>query len=591
MNRTLLALLLVACLVPALVQQVTPVRATTYEYFSYYTQDGSMVFGGLTLHYYDGGGSLHIVALTTTPTQYSVYPGLTWSIAEGQGPIGDTVDDGQTYWYSQGPVSGSQSSSPVNVEYYHDSNIFLIPNLIGGGSPGYWDTWYYAQGTYTEVQLPTGGLFHVDIGTTVAFPVLSSNSGASEQWIATTYTFTAGTSDIWCTYQNQYYVTVSSAHDSPTGAGWYNSGATATIGVTTPSGGNLFASWTGSAGGYSGVNNPATFSVGQAITETANWNAQTVSITITSSQTGSGFIVVDGVAQTAPYTVTWNVGDSHTISANSPVSGATGTRYVYASWSDAGAQSHSITVPSSPTTYTVTYTTQYYLTVTSSHGSPTGTGWYNSGASASFSVTSPVSGGAGTQYVNTGWSGDATSSPVTMNGPKTVTATWVTQYYLTVTSGYGSPQGAGWYNASLSASFNVTTPYSTGSGTRQAFQAWTGSGTGNYTGGTDDESVTMGNPITEAASWYSQLAFNLSISITGGGSPTVTLTATQAGSPYTPSLNGTSTPYWLDSGTSWSVPAIIAGGAGNSGTAPARLSRARHRLPRPTPLPTITNTT
>ena len=45
------------------------------------------------------------------------------------------------------------------------------------------------------------------------------------------------------------------------------------------------------------------------------------SITITSSPTGSGFVTVDGNPITTPYTFTWNTGDTHTITANSPVNG------------------------------------------------------------------------------------------------------------------------------------------------------------------------------------------------------------------------------------------------------------------------------
>lgn len=56
-----------------------------------------------------------------------------------------------------------------------------------------------------------------------------------------------------------------------------------------------------------------------------------------------------------PHVYTWNVGDSHTIAAVSLVSCA-GCQYEWTSWSDGVAQSHSITVPSSATTYTATFT-------------------------------------------------------------------------------------------------------------------------------------------------------------------------------------------------------------------------------------------
>ena len=130
------------------------------------------------------------------------------------------------------------------------------------------------------------------------------------------------------------------------------------------------------------------------------------------------------------------------------------------SWSGSGTGAYSGSSSSSsvtmnnPITETASWQTQYYLTVTSAYGSPTGAGWYNAGGSATFGVTTPASGGTGVQYVLTSWSGSGTgaysgsssSSSVTMNNPITETATWQTQYHLTVTSTYGSSTGAGWYN-------------------------------------------------------------------------------------------------------------------------------------------------
>ena len=106
-----------------------------------------------------------------------------------------------------------------------------------------------------------------------------------------------------------------------------------------------------------------------------------------------------------------------------------------------------------PTTIQATYKTQYYLTVTSAYGTANGAGWYDSGSTTTASINSgTISGTTGVQYLFTTWSGDAsgsalTSSSITMNGPKTATANWKTQYYLTINSQYGSPSGQGWYDA------------------------------------------------------------------------------------------------------------------------------------------------
>ena len=67
-------------------------------------------------------------------------------------------------------------------------------------------------------------------------------------------------------------------------------------------------------------------------------------ITITSDPTGSGYITVDNVAYASPQNFKWAIGESHTIAAVSSVAGVAGERFVFDSWSDAGAQSHTYTV-------------------------------------------------------------------------------------------------------------------------------------------------------------------------------------------------------------------------------------------------------
>ena len=103
------------------------------------------------------------------------------------------------------------------------------------------------------------------------------------------------------------------------------------------------------------------------------------------------------------------------------------------------------------------YQTQYYLTVFSTYGSPTGQGWYNAGITAYAAVNSgTISGVSGTQYVFNSWSTGGSnyvqSSGITMNAPITATASWITQYQITfAVNGNGSttPTGSNvWENAS-----------------------------------------------------------------------------------------------------------------------------------------------
>jgi len=85
-------------------------------------------------------------------------------------------------------------------------------------------------------------------------------------------------------------------------------------------------------------------------------------------------IQVDGITTTAPQSFTWTTGSSHILAIVSPQQGGTSTRYVFSSWSDGGAQTHTVIASASDITYTVSFTTQYLLTVTAS---PPGSGTFS----------------------------------------------------------------------------------------------------------------------------------------------------------------------------------------------------------------------
>ncbi len=152
------------------------------------------------------------------------------------------------------------------------------------------------------------------------------------------------------------------------------------------------------------------------------------SVTITTSPIGRQFFVDSNpIPYVAPQTFSWVIGSSHTLEVASPQDGTSGTRYVYSSWSDGGAQSHTITTPATTTTYTANFTTQYQLTTSiappaSGSVSPDCSAgcWYNSGTLMSLSPTP-----WGSNTFNS-WTGDisALDAPLafTLNGPKNITA-------------------------------------------------------------------------------------------------------------------------------------------------------------------------
>jgi hypothetical protein len=120
------------------------------------------------------------------------------------------------------------------------------------------------------------------------------------------------------------------------------------------------------------------------------------------------------------------------------------------------------------------------------------------GSSHTIATTSPQSGGAGTQYVWTSWSGDGSiSHSVAPTTNKSYTATFNTQYYLTMTNGTGGTvtPSSGWKNS------GTAVPITAKPASGYSFSNWTGTGTGSYSGTNNTVSITMGGPIAETAAF------------------------------------------------------------------------------------------
>jgi uncharacterized repeat protein (TIGR02543 family) len=186
---------------------------------------------------------------------------------------------------------------------------------------------------------------------------------------------------------------------------------------------------------------------------------------------------------------------SHTISVAQSVNGDAGVRYTISqnTWTVNSAGSH-----------TFQYATEYLFTVATDPDGVTpvtGGGWFKSGTSVQTSqAPDSVAGPPGTKYVFKGWTVDGvpqTGNPIslTMDKAHKVVATYETQYQLLVDSAYGNPTGSGYYPASSTATFSVTTPV--GFLIQQVFAGWTG----DYTGNSPTASITMDKPHTVHANW------------------------------------------------------------------------------------------
>ncbi|OLE16451.1 MAG: hypothetical protein AUG83_02945 [Acidobacteria bacterium 13_1_20CM_4_57_11] len=161
-------------------------------------------------------------------------------------------------------------------------------------------------------------------------------------------------------------------------------------------------------------------------------NGTTNLITMNTAPGGLTFMV-DGINYTAQQSFQWPTGSVHSIVTTS-LQGTGGTRYLFAQWSDGGAQSHQVTIIGAAN-YTASFGIQHQLTTTASPtggGSVTAGGWFNSGASVTITAT------ANSGFTFTGFTGDLSGSTnpqtLVMSAPRNVTANFAAAQFSTATS-------------------------------------------------------------------------------------------------------------------------------------------------------------
>ncbi len=149
-------------------------------------------------------------------------------------------------------------------------------------------------------------------------------------------------------------------------------------------------------------------------------------------------------------------------------------------------------------------------------------------SSHALGAASLQSGGAGTQYIFTSWSdGGAMSHPVAPPVSTNYTASFATQYFLTLNAGLGGSVNpiSTWTNSG--AVLNITATPSNGF----AFGGWSGTGSGAYTGTNNPAGIMLNSAITESAVFLPPRQPITGISLNQSGGVSLTF-ATQPGFPY-----------------------------------------------------------
>jgi len=280
------------------------------------------------------------------------------------------------------------------------------------------------------------------------------------------------------------------------------------------------------------------------ITATASF-VEKRAMRVMTSPSGLTF-TVDGISYSADTTFWYPAGSYHTVSVDTPQSGAPGVRYPFSAWSDGGAASHFVAFTDAMV-LVASFTPEYLLTVDSPAPGTGGGGWYAAGTTVVATATyDTYSTGPGERLSLRGWMGDASgsglgSNPIVMDRPKTAVANYVTQYRLEVTTAYGTATGSDWYDTGSTAFAEVpTSEVSLGTGSRATFGGWSGNASGPSA---RSGAIAMDGPKRATADWSIEYQVTVlsDVGTVGGGGwypagSTVTLQApsqmTQGGTTY-----------------------------------------------------------
>ncbi len=548
---------------------------TTYEIFAPSPQQQAPTSRWVFDYWSDFGAQRHDITIWG-PDQYVVYFTRQWQWTIVTSPSGLNVEIDLamyvapvSFWWDEGSSHGLYAPSPQQVSA---DTRYVYDHWSGGGAQGHNITisggglrtaFYDTEYLETITSIPVTGLdvevdgvprvteyqFWCTNGSMHTINAMSPQSvGPNSRYVWVDWSDGLGQSHtITCNGPNTYIASFALEHQiiitsNPGGrlvivdtvtqvtpyAVWWGAGEVHNLDVLSPQpefpGSSQFV-WTSWSDG--GAQNHDITVTGPD-TIVASFTRQ-YKITITTSPAGLE-ILADSVPHTTPYEVWWDESSSHSLDVLDPQVVAPGERYMWASWSDAGAQNHNIIVAMSMT-YTAFMDHQFELMIGSAPMSgltvtvdgmdyPTPyLFWCDDGSSHSISAIDFMSVGPNVRAAFSSWSdGGARTHNIICDMPKTLIATYTTQFYLTVSSPYGTTSGEGWYDdgAQASAGLDTDVYVVAPNAERFVFTNWGGDASGADYALSDP--ILMDAPKTASALWMQQyyLLVNSPYGTTGG---------------------------------------------------------------------------
>jgi hypothetical protein len=234
------------------------------------------------------------------------------------------------------------------------------------------------------------------------------------------------------------------------------------------------------------------------------------------------FLTVDSNHGSASPDGWYNANSTARVSVTTPSNVTENTsRLLFTGWSgDYTSNSTSLAITmTKPVNVQANWMTQYYVTIITPTGSPSGEGWYNLGTTATVTIQPLIQFANQTRYVFIGWNqtsfAQATNLQIRINSPTKLQANWERQYLVQIQSSYGTPEGSGWYNAGSSAQISIKPEIDYPNRTRLIFSGWTG----DYSTPSSQTTVQVNAPKNLLANWITQ--YKLTFQVTGVPNSTV----------------------------------------------------------------------
>lgn len=508
-------------------------------------------------HWSDGGAQNHTVIVTTSVTFTATFT-REYRITISTNPSNLTVEVDmnpyqapQQFWFGEGTMHEINAPSPQDVIVGQSRYVWTDwsdggtqDHLISAVGPMTYTATFQLQYQVTISSSPvlgrnvvvdtnsyvTRASFWWDDGSSHPISAPSPQQLTADErytWVSWsdgggqshTITVTQSTT-ITANFQLEFRITIAtnpsgldvlvdgSTQTAPYPAWWVN-GTQHDLDVSSPQPGTTGVQYVFTAWSDGGAQSH-TVIITEVTTYTASFITQ-YQVTVSTSPAGLN-VSIEGTTYPAPQAIWCDDGSSLDIATSSPQAAGAGVRRVFTAWDDGTTTISRTVVCTAPATYIAQFKTQYYLSIVSDYGTPTGEDWYDSGltATAGLDTGTHVVTPNAERHIFDRWSGDASgtnfaqSNPITMNAPKTATAVWMHQFYLTVQTDHGTAIGQDWYDAGASATAGLQSGIEVvvANQERYVFTQWSGDASG--TNFAQSDTITMDEAKTAVANWEHQ---------------------------------------------------------------------------------------